>query len=65
MATVKTGVRKAFFEDDKYQAWLQIDHQTFYLQPMSEEEEISSEDHAKWYEKQLRVALERITELEN
>jgi len=37
-----------------------IDHQSFYLREQTSEPGMSSLDHAKWYETQVKVALNRL-----
>ena len=59
----KSKVVKAFFSEN-YQVEFSIDHQTFRLEQVEEDEgvdfKMSSKDKAEWYKKQLDAAFERV-----
>jgi len=61
MTDVETGTRETL---NGHQVYLRIGVQTFYLQEQTtenaEDRKMSSEEYAKWYEKQLNTALDTI-----
>jgi hypothetical protein len=61
MADVETGIRESL---NGHQVWLRIGVQTFYFQEQTsenaEDRKMSSEEYSKWYEKQLKTALDKI-----
>jgi hypothetical protein len=63
MSKYESKVVKAFFSKN-YQVEFSIDHQTFRLEEVKEDEgnnfKISSKDKAEWYKKQLDAAFERL-----
>lgn len=48
------------FDSNSYQVKFSIDHQTFSLQPVEGDLEMSSEKLANWYKYQLDAAFKRI-----
>lgn len=59
---VKTFTRETL---NGHQAGFTIGVQTFYLQEQLSEEEWTSLEHAKWFEKMLKKAFNNINVLEN
>jgi hypothetical protein len=65
MADIETGVRETL---NGHQVWFSIDVQTFYLEEQTTEmsdikqttSQTTSEEYAKWYEKQLNTAFKKI-----
>jgi hypothetical protein len=54
---IKTRIRKT---KNGHQVGFTIGHQTFFLQEQLPEDEITSLDYSKWYEKQLKLAFENL-----
>ena len=54
---MKTGIRTTI---DGYQVWFKIDNQTFDLQQHIEETEKDSLQVAKFFEKMLKIAFEKL-----
>jgi len=55
---MKTGVRKT---QDGYQAWFKIDNQTFHLEECVEEADKDSLELARFFERMLNIAFEKLT----
>ncbi len=58
MTRIKTKVIEGF--DGGHQVQFSIDHQSFKLQVIEDEKDWPSLEHAKWYEKQLKIAFDRL-----
>ena len=54
---METGIRKTI---DGYQVWFKIDNQTFHLDEHVEETDKDSLEVAKFFERMLKVAFEKI-----
>ena len=56
--TYETGTKEGL---DGRQAWLKIDNQTFFLQPVAAiDDPENTEEKAKWYEECLKTALNKL-----
>jgi len=53
----ETGTKKTL---DGYQAWFKIDNQTFYLQENVEDTKEDSLEVAKFYERMLKIAFDKL-----
>lgn len=60
MAKITTEIRES---ENGHQVGFTIGVQTFFLQEQEGELEMTSLDHAKWYEKQLKYAFENLKNL--
>ncbi len=57
MATIKTEIRET---ENGHQVGFTIGVQTFFLQEQTGELEMTSLEHSKWYEKQLKYAFKNL-----
>jgi hypothetical protein len=51
------------WEGDGYQVEFTIGHQTFRLQEMRDDDEITPKEYTKWYKKQLDAAFENLRQI--
>lgn len=58
---IRTSIEES---ENGHRVSFSIDHQTFYLEQQVSEEGMTSLERAKWYERQLKIAFERLTKPE-